>query len=161
VTPRIRPLQASELERALDMWEALMANGAAVEPRWRMAPDARELMRQWAEVAWLRAVPFPHAWVAEAGELVGLVTAFPSADLPMMSAPPSARIGNLWVEPAWRGRGVGRRLVQACTEAAREAGYPDVAVATLTADGRAVSFWRALGFRDWQLTLVRGGGGQG
>ncbi len=70
--------------------------------------------RAWFEFA--VASPVIHAFVAEAtsGEIVGTGVATVSG--------PVGWIGTIWVEPAWRGRGLGRGLTEATIEAAEAAG---------------------------------------
>jgi predicted GNAT family N-acyltransferase len=60
-------------------------------------------------------------------------------------APPcgAAKIGRVAVEQAWRGRGVGRRLVAAGVDVARAAG---AAEAYLDAQTYALAFYERLGF---------------
>jgi GNAT superfamily N-acetyltransferase len=56
--------------------------------------------------------------VRHAGQAVGTVGGIDDGD--------GAELVSMWVAPAWRGRGVGDRLVQAVLDWARAAGYPTV-----------------------------------
>ena len=106
---------------------------------------------------WLgRFLPFPACFVAELdGRLIGYVQGDISGPHPILDEPPKARIGNLWVEPEHRRKGIARDLVNTYVSAANAAGFPWVEVGTLTKDARAVAFWRALGFGDWRVSLLR------
>lgn len=54
-----------------------------------------------------------------------------------------AEIRSLAVDPAWRGKGVGRAIVQALMQEARDLGLPQVFALTYQAD-----FFRRLGFHE-------------
>ncbi len=159
MTPRIAV--PSDLNALLDAWEQLVDAGTSAEPRFVRAPDAREPMRVWVQHSWLRHLPFPRCWVVDGpGYLHAFIAGFPLEPLPVITLPPTARIGDLWVHPDQRRSGVGTALVQAFFEGARAAGYPTLEVGTLANDARATSFWRAQGFSDWQVTFRRDGKSQ-
>jgi GNAT superfamily N-acetyltransferase len=91
--------------------------------------------------AWAAALPLPpesDRWVAEAdGELVAW------AEL----APPLAGVctlDDMWVEPAWMGRGIGTRLFAVAVGRARELGAERVEWGT---EPNAVGFYERLGAR--------------
>lgn len=153
----IRPARPGDREGLLDLWEALMANGCDADPRYAPTPDARAVMGPFVDQTWFQHDPFPHALVADAGELVGYVTAYPIARIPVVAGPPGFRIGDLYVAPSHRRGGLGRRLVTEILRRTAAAGFPRAEVGTLTADDRAVAFWKAMGFADWQVHLVRDG----
>lgn len=157
----IRALHAGDVPAALDLWDGLMANGLAYEPRWVRAPDARAVIEPWIR-SWTRTTPFPHCLVWDDGAttsvslgIKALISGFPSTALPVLDRPPVARISDLYVAPELRRQGVGRALVEAFVAGARAGGHPQIEVGTLTADTRAVAFWKAMGFGDWQVTLRR------
>ena len=104
-------------------------------------------------------------WIAElGGERVGAVMCVRD------SRPRAARLRLLLVEPAARGHGVGRRLVGACVEFARAAGYEELVLWTNSVLGAARSVYQRAGFelvaesghhsfgqdlvgQDWRLPL--------
>jgi ribosomal protein S18 acetylase RimI-like enzyme len=49
---------------------------------------------------------------------------------PTLGAPPRAAVENVVVDPAWRGRGVGRALLRHATRAAEAAGCREVQLAS-------------------------------
>jgi GNAT superfamily N-acetyltransferase len=86
-----------------------------------------------------------------AGERVGLL-AF-SLDPNLYHAADGCLIEDLFVRPAWRGRGVGRALVaHVMTEAARQ-GWAEVSVSTDRDNRAALSLYRGMGLVE-EYTLL-------
>jgi GNAT superfamily N-acetyltransferase len=76
-------------------------------------------------------------WVAEADVICGCACLSPGAD------GRSAEVGAFFIDPAWRRRGVGRKLWKQLVERAKSQG---IAVLELDADPFAVPFYQAMGF---------------
>jgi ribosomal protein S18 acetylase RimI-like enzyme len=96
-------------------------------------------------------------WLAEDpedGSIAGMVAGEVVPEHPILAYPPSARIDNLWVAPAFRRAGLGRALVAAWRDGATKGGFTRHVVSTLARDARAVAFWRAVGFADLNVTLA-------
>lgn len=72
-------------------------------------------------------------------DLIGFVLATSVADT-------TAHIAQLVVDPAWRGRQMGERLVRAACEAAREAGHERMTLIVDDANTAACALYRRLGF---------------
>ena len=57
-----------------------------------------------------------------------------------------ARLGGVWVEPGYRGRGVGRRLVKAIVDWAESKGFPSIALWAPEDRPDVVALYGKLGF---------------
>ena len=96
-------------------------------------------------------------FLAEAdGAVVGLICVLakvlPSAD---DGIAPYAYISDLVVRAAHRGRGVGRELMMRAESFAREFGAKQLKVGVLVCNEATHAFYRAGGFRDYTVQLVK------
>ena len=60
----------------------------------------------------------------------------------------TAEIKRMYVAPAWRGRGVGRRMLEALQDEARRLGATRVVLETGTRQASALALYRASGFTE-------------
>ena len=60
-------------------------------------------------------------------------------------------VRRLWVDPAWRGRGIGRALMDALEHAARDLGHVTLRLATGDRQPEAVALYEATG---WERIVV-------
>ncbi len=68
---------------------------------------------------------------------------------------PQAYIGELAVDEAVEGQGVGKALVRACEQWAHEQGYARMVLDTGFANERGRRFYERLGFKEESVKLVR------
>jgi predicted N-acetyltransferase YhbS len=84
----------------------------------------------------------------QAGQIVGTVTFYQEARAQGFGWPPGwAGLRALGVDPAARGHGVGRLLMEACLDRARRAGATVLCLHTAEIMAEAVSLYEAMGFR--------------
>jgi GNAT superfamily N-acetyltransferase len=123
---RIRPARLDEQGRLREIAEASKGH-------WGYEPD---LVRSWARSIRFTAVG-QETYVAEAG---GTVVAWAAID-------PKGDViwlADLWVEPAWMGRGVGSLLFGHCLERARQLGGRSM---EWEAEPNSVGFYERVGAR--------------
>ena len=87
----------------------------------------------------------------DAGEVVGW------CDIRRETIPVYAHCGHLGMGllPAWRGRGIGERLIHGALDAARAAGFERVELSVYARNARAMALYRKVGFAH-EGTRVRG-----
>ncbi len=66
-----------------------------------------------------------------------------------------AYIGELAASESAEGQGVGKALVQACEQWARDQGYRVISLVTGAANGHALGFYHHLGYQDEDIRLIR------
>ena len=118
-------------------------------------PSPEEVAAQFEE--WLRE---DSAWtfIAYRGETaVGYVLAFirERPDNPFTRAWRALLIDQISVEPEWKGKGVGRALVEAAIDVGREADVDEVQATSWIFNEQAHAFFRALGFELQVLRFSR------
>ncbi|MGW4126644.1 bifunctional helix-turn-helix transcriptional regulator/GNAT family N-acetyltransferase [Amycolatopsis japonica] len=95
-----------------------------------------------AEYVDRRGDPRQAGWIAELdGERVGSIFCMPAED------GVTAKLRMLLLEPAARGRGVGKRLVSECVEFARATGYPAMELWTVSLLEAARAIYQKAGFQ--------------
>ncbi|MFJ4102558.1 bifunctional helix-turn-helix transcriptional regulator/GNAT family N-acetyltransferase [Amycolatopsis japonica] len=95
-----------------------------------------------AEYVDRRGDPRQAGWIAELdGERVGSIFCMPAED------GVTAKLRMLLLEPAARGRGVGKRLVSECVEFARASGYPAMELWTVSLLEAARAIYQKAGFQ--------------
>jgi GNAT superfamily N-acetyltransferase len=106
-----------------------------------------------ARLAHLASAPLHAAWVVEVdqSEVVGFVHCF--VDL-RLETDPRCEIGGLVVDEAWRGRGLGRALVEEVEDWARHHGLPVLRLRSNVVRERAHALYRALGFVEVKRQVV-------
>jgi putative acetyltransferase len=82
-------------------------------------------------------------FVAEAeGVVAGGCGIYPTQNLP----PDTCELVKLYLAPAYRGKGLGRQLMETCIEAAKQAGYKNVYIETMPELTVAVPLYEKMGF---------------
>jgi GNAT superfamily N-acetyltransferase len=134
-TVTIRGYQPPDLEACRGLWAELTEWHRSVYQSHSLGgPDpGRHFDRH------LERVGPRHLWVAEVGgQVVGLAGLIVEEE--------EAELEPLIVSPANRGRGIGRRLVQAVFEAARAKGMGQISVRPVARNDRAIRYFHSLGF---------------
>jgi GNAT superfamily N-acetyltransferase len=124
--PRVRPATEADHERLREL---------TFESKAHWGYD-RDFVRRWAEG--LSFESDCERWVAELdGEIVAWAALVPSAD-------GVAVLDDLWVDPAWIGRGLGARLFRLAADRARDLGAERL---EWGAEPNAVGFYERVGGR--------------
>ena len=149
----IRRARRADREGAVGLWRELQTDHAARDPRYRLSDDAEA---RWATDlrVWLRAHT-SRVWVAEADDrLVGLCTAHLADPAPMYAGPSFVFVGDLVTAADWRGRGIGKRLLDAAREWARQVGAGELRAGVLATNPEGRRFWEREGAEDYTVTVV-------
>ena len=150
----IRAANAADADSVGVMWRELVDYHQALDHD--LPTAATNGARLYAQLLTQRLDdPYTRAFVAEnQGRLVGFVLGMIVDLVPdVFAQEPCGFLADIYVDPAYRRRGIGRKLVKALLEWFKERGVPyfDWHVATLNTEGLA--FWRALGGRELMVRM--------
>jgi ribosomal protein S18 acetylase RimI-like enzyme len=157
---RVRAARRQDIPRMVDLRVHYLGESAHLEPRLPMSADARQRTEQMLPV-WMgqdeRVILVAEGDAGEGAEapLVGYVMGRMDTLPPVLARQHVGEILECFVEPAWRGRGLGQALVAVVSEAfvgrGAEVLRADVPVANETARVRL----EAQGYRPLQWILDR------
>jgi ribosomal protein S18 acetylase RimI-like enzyme len=151
----IRPARRGDVPSLHALWQAMMAEHARLDPRLAVHAEAPA----WMAAHLGQAVADPHRLIFVAEEGSRLVVGFVSARLLPFSGAAGeereAEIGECFVAPARRRRGVARRLVQRVLDALDERRIASVRIQVAALNPGALGFWRSLDFRPVETILER------
>lgn len=142
LTPR--PLQASDSLSALtDLLHRAYAELGAMGLNYTAVDQSAEVTAQ--------RLRGGQCFVVEAeGRLVGTVLVKPTdvdSECAYYATPGVASLRQFGVDPAWRGRGIGLRLVESCEAWARSQGFRALALDTARPATHLVALYAKLGYR--------------
>lgn len=142
----VRPLTAADRTAWLDMRVALYGEAA---PGARAAELAAEVDMMLARDDWA-------AFAVEApdGTLVGLIEFFERNYAERCETSPVCYIEGLWVDAAWRRRGLARRLVEAGRDWARSRGRTEMASDVQITNLLSQTVHRRLGFAETERLVT-------
>ncbi|HXX79501.1 MAG TPA: GNAT family N-acetyltransferase [Ktedonobacteraceae bacterium] len=147
---RVRPYTASDREFVLSLAPRL----AIGIPPWRDPQKMIETAQGWITESIKQHGTKTMVFLAEdeQGSRLGFATVSHSTHFTGVG---QAYIGELATDEAAEGQGVGKALAQACEQWTREQGYRILALATGSANKRALGFYRHMGYQDEDVTLVK------
>ena len=149
----IRRAERGDKEPLGVLWTEFLAEQAALDARFCPAEDALERWQNDFD-GWLRDDGYAF-FVAERGAaLVGFATAERWAPPPVYAASFDVHLDELFVVPSARGRGLGRRLVEAVTAWAGEVGAARLRLGVLAANAAGRGFWERRAARPFSITYT-------
>ena len=147
---RVRPYEPADREFVLGLAPRL----AIGIPPWRDTQKMIETARGWIAGSIEQHGKKTMVFVAEneQGERLGFATVSHSTHF---TGEGQGYIGELVTNEAAERRGVGKALVQACEQWARDQGYRILSLATGAANEQALAFYRHIGYLHEDVTLVK------
>lgn len=149
-TIHIRQADPADLPPILAMWETMMRDHEAADGRVQLADGAVGAYRSYlgyhlnaSESRVLVGEP------QDQSELVAFCLTTISRNLPMFMPPRYGYLSDLYVKPAWRRQGIGRRLVRMTYDWLRHEGIDTVQLQYYNFNGPGGEFWRSLGFEPY------------
>ena len=146
IAHQVRPARRGDGPGLYAAWQNLRLHNAEVDRR--VIPAVVTQSEFVADFEQLLERPRSVAFVAERGDaLAGFIAGNIERNLPDRLPEEHATVGYLWVEPAFRRRGLARLLFEEVAGWARDQeGISHFEMAVLSADSAAAGFWRSIGF---------------
>jgi ribosomal protein S18 acetylase RimI-like enzyme len=125
------------------------------EKLYALRDDAEERFKRWLGPASEDPRALLMVMENDDGRVIGFLTALVEKDVPVYVADEYAVIRDIWIEPAQRGRGSGKALVDAALRELAGMGLQQVRIRTAAANEPARKLLAACGFRVGTIDLVR------
>lgn len=151
----IRPATPADVPAVLPMVRAICAMHEQLDPdRFAMLPDVVDRYARWLPE---RAVdPRSVFLVAEdRGVVVGFLIATVEASIPIYRLKEFGFIHDVWVEPGFRGHGIGERLIDEAVRRFRLMGVEQVRLEVADANDGARRLFDTCGFRAATTEMLR------
>lgn len=149
----VRQARKSDADAVEALWAQLLADHAALDPRFRPADDAPARWRNDFPV-WLDDTT-RRIFVAEVGgEVVGFVSAHRWSPPPVYVFTSEVYVDELYVRPRMRGQGHGQALMDAVRAWAEELDADQIRLTALAQNPSAVSFWQHQGATPFSTVMV-------
>lgn len=150
----VRPGRRDDAAAAAALWMRSAEEHTVYDPVYATSPDAEKIMRRF--LADLSSSSHSCLFVAEeSGEVVGFLSGEIREGSPAFSPKTWAAVEDIYVTHEHRSRGLGRALVEACAEWARDKGANGVSLQVAAGNERARKFYETLGFREVSVYEVR------
>jgi GNAT superfamily N-acetyltransferase len=143
----IRYMAESDLDVVTDLWMKLIEEHAANDPLYFASfRNNRNRKRRHLEI--ILRDSFEQAWVAVHHYcVIGFCSAFVSYAESMYNRRTEATLGDIYVEPAYRSRGVGSLLLRETMEWAKLMEADDLRLHVHSANRDAIAYYEGRGFR--------------
>ncbi len=143
----VRPAERRDLDRVAALWGAITVHHAALDPVFRMRPDADAALAELIRA--LHRDPSVAILVYdEDGDLPGMCIVRIDRAPPILEETRRAEITDLGVREDARRRGIGATLADAALRWVSDADVVRVEVRVASGNAEGQAFWRALGFDD-------------
>lgn len=150
----VREARGSDDRALLALFRVMMDEHRALDPRFRLRPDAEILFREDLRERIHDRSSFVR--VAEVGgRVAGYLTGTERINPPLLASRRVGYIHELCVEPELRRRGVGRALAEAFLEWCRARGLREVQLRAAALNPQSQAFWRRLGWDAWTVEMWR------
>jgi len=149
----IRPGRKDDAAEAARLWMRSAEEHTAHDRVYETAPGAEKTMRRFlADVA---NSGYSFLFVAAAGDrTVGFISGELRQGSPTFLPRTWASVDDVFVEPAYRNRGMGRALLQSVRDWAHERGADGISLQVAAANARGRKFYEDLGFREISVYQV-------
>ena len=149
----IRPGRREDAAEAALLWMQSAREHTAHDRVYETAPGAEKTMRRFlADVA---NSGYSFLFVATAGDrTVGFISGELRQGSPTFLPKTWASVDDVFVEPEYRNRGMGRALLQSVKSWAQERGADGISLQVAAANSRGRKFYEDLGFREISVYQV-------
>jgi GNAT superfamily N-acetyltransferase len=149
----IRAGRKDDAVEAARLWMRSAEEHTAHDRVYETAPGAEKTMRRFlSDVA---NSGYSFLFVAAAGDrTVGFISGELRQGSPTFLPRTWASVDDVFVEPAYRSRGMGRALLQSVSDWAQERGADGISLQVAAANARGRKFYEDLGFREVSVYQV-------
>ncbi len=149
----VRRMSPGDTDAVVELWKGTVAYHAGIDARLEVREGSEEEFRRFLT----RIVSSREdviILVAEVdGEVVGFLIGMVRERTPVFIRSIHGYITDIYVDPGFRRRGIGRRLVETAVEWFAARGLDHVRLQVAAANAAGIAFWKNLGFEDYFLEL--------